>query len=156
MATQRLTPTYTITGARIGIRPWNRRRDRQQIDRWPPYSPALPEHWLASPAPAHGECVSYAVDLLSAPTADRLVGRISVRQFTLGVVLHPDHLGAGLGTEALRLFVDASRSAGMVLLRLYVAAENIRAHRCYQRCGFVNVLATWNNGHRYWLMERGL
>jgi RimJ/RimL family protein N-acetyltransferase len=157
MATKDLT--YSAIGTRIGIRPWNRRRDRQQIDHWPPYAPALPAHWLTAPAPVHGECVTYAVDLLSLP-ADRLVGRITTRSVegvaVLGIALHPAHLGAGLGTEALNLFPQVGRQIGLALLRLDVAVENVRAIRCYERVGFVDIGETWCNSYCYRAMARGL
>lgn len=158
MATTHITPITPVIGERISIRPWNRRHDRQQIDRWPPYFPALPAHWLVAPAPAPAdERVSYAVDLRS---VDRLVGRIGLRMSgadaQISIVLHPDHLGAGIGTESLHHINRLARMNGLARLWLDVAAENIRAIRCYERVGFVGLEETWRSGYRYMVMARGL
>lgn len=145
--------TYLARGSRIGIRPWNRRHDRHQIGQWPPYAPALPAHWLVS-APAAGRRLSYALDLSGQA---RLVGRISLRNVDggvaeLGISLHPDHLGAGLGVEALGLL--AKVVSGLAALRLDVAAENLRAIRCYERAGFVTIGEVWRGEYRYLDMAR--
>lgn len=163
MATQ-ITSLTPLTGARIGIRPWNRRRDRQQIDRWPPYTPALPAHWLATPdpVPAYTNRVSYAVDLLSLSPADRMVGRISLRIINsgigfVGIALHPGHLGMGIGTEALTQFLDICRTSNLAeTLWLDVAAENTRAIRCYENSGFIREFGDWRGGYFYLNMMRSL
>lgn len=147
--------TYLAASNRIGIRPWRRRRDRRDIDHWPAYSPALPAHWLAA-APASGERVSYAIDLLGG----HLVGRIGLLMRAdaprLGIVLHPGNLGSGIGTEALFLLQRIGQQQGWATLQLDVAAENERAIRCYARTGFVTIGSEWRGGYRYCLMERGL
>lgn len=148
---------YLATSPRIGIRPWHRRHDRRHIDHWPSYVPTLPAHWLAAPPVSCGERFSYAVDLHH---GSELVGRISLLigdgAARLGVALHPDHLGAGIGTEALRLMRDVGQQHGLSTLQLDVAAENVRAIRCYARSGFVAIGETWRSGYCYHLMERSL
>jgi diamine N-acetyltransferase len=161
MDTQPRTTSYLASSSRIGIRHWHRRHDRQQINRWPPYAPALPLHWIAAPPAEDGVCVSYAVDLLAPSPADRLIGRISARPVAdaarIGIVMHPHHLGQGLGTEALGLFVSIGRQLGAVeLLILDVAAENTRAVRCYERSGFEVMGSTTRGGYRYLDMGRYL
>ena len=144
--------TYLAQGPRVGIRSWHRRHDRHQIGQWPPYIPALPWHWLAS-VPVPGQRLSYALDL------DRsLVGRISLRNVVdgaaeLGISLHPAHLGSGIGTEALGLLAQVVRSQ-LAVLRLDVAAENIRAIRCYERSGFCAIGEIWRGEYRYLDMAR--
>lgn len=165
----KITSLTPLTGARIGLRPWNRRRDRQQIDRWPPHIPALPAHWLAAPdpLPAYTNRVSYAVDLLTLSPADRMVGRISLRTDDVagfpasigyvGIALHPGHLGKGIGTEALTRFAEMCRIFGLAdTLWLDVAAENIRAIRCYDQSGFVYVDSEWRGEYRYHIMMQSL
>lgn len=162
MATLSPIADYIVTGTMVGIRPWDRRRDRHQIDRWPTYAPALPIHWTTAPVPTSPdvERVSFAVDLLSSLTADRLIGRISLcvadHSAVIGIVLHPDHLGIGIGTESLITFADVARARDLVILHLNVAVDNIRAIRCYQRARFVSIGEMWRNGHNYVNMARGL
>ncbi len=147
-----------VSESRVVVRPWHRRRDRAVINRWPPYTPALPAHWVATSATERHERVSYAVELRS----DRaLVGRIGLQMYALtgaylGIALHPAHLGNGLGREALHLISQLGPRIGLSVLRLDVADENTRAIRCYQRAGFVEVGAIWRNGYRYLDMVRAL
>lgn len=147
-----------LTAGRVVVRPWRRRRDRHQIDGWPPYTPALPAHWLVSPAPGDQKRVSYAVDLAG---ERRLIGRIGLRWVAsgtaaLGIALHPAYLGDGLGREALQLINQIGLQLGLAALRLDVAEENTRAIRCYQRVGFVASGLSWRDGYRYLAMARSL
>lgn len=151
MDTKPPAKSYLASGERIGIRPWGR-RDRSQISRWPPYQPALPPHWTAAAAPSEGARSSYAVDLLAAPPADRLIGRISVRvgsRIMVGIVIHPDHLGGGLGTESLLILKRVVTSLGLAELHLDVSTSNPRAVRCYMRAGFVVVGTVWRDDYCY-------
>jgi diamine N-acetyltransferase len=82
----------------------------------------------------------FAVDDLNGT----LVGRIGLREIdwyaqssVLGVSFRPDRLGEGLGTDAMRIFLEYYFGPlGMEALFLDVAAHNVRARRCYERCGF--------------------
>jgi diamine N-acetyltransferase len=73
-----------------------------------------------------------------------LVGRIGLREIdwyaqssVLGVSFRPDRLGQGLGTDAMGIFLSYYFGPlGMEALFLDVAAHNVRARRCYERCGF--------------------
>jgi len=75
---------------------------------------------------------------------DRAIGYVQAvdidrddRRADIGICLSPAHQGKGLGTEALRSFMDhlaASERIGKVTLR--VRADNARAIACYRRLGF--------------------
>jgi len=73
-----------------------------------------------------------------------LVGRLSIREIDngrrrarLGIALDPDRVGRGLGTDAvtafLKFYFDSLRFEELVL---DVAGYNLRARRCYEKCGF--------------------
>ncbi len=73
-----------------------------------------------------------AIGYVQAVDVDRDDGRAD-----LGICLAPVHQGMGLGTEALRRFMDhlsANEGIGKVTLR--VRADNDRAIACYRRLGF--------------------
>lgn len=62
----------------------------------------------------------------------------------LGIVFRPDYVGAGYGSEALKAFAGYYFGAvGMKSLWLEVAAFNLRAKRCYLKCGFKFVGSCW-------------
>jgi ribosomal protein S18 acetylase RimI-like enzyme len=73
------------------------------------------------------------------------VGRISLREFCgefgakLGIYLHPERYGQGIGTEAMRQFLAI---APVECISLDVAVDNQRAIRCYQKVGFQFVTAS--------------
>jgi diamine N-acetyltransferase len=89
----------------------------------------------------------FAVDDL----AGVLVGRIGLREIdwyaqsaVLGVSFRPDRLGQGLGTDAMQIFLSYYFGPlGMEVLFLDVAAHNLRARRCYERCGFRHLGEHW-------------
>lgn len=125
----------------IVIRPWDRRRDRSAIERWP--AAQLPAHWM-QPADSEdaGQRESWAIVL-----AGQLVGRITLRAFNpisdmarLGIYLHPEFYGQGIGTEALRRFIAI---APVSTIRLDVSADNQRAVRCYRKLGFQALYYDW-------------
>jgi RimJ/RimL family protein N-acetyltransferase len=54
-------------------------------------------------------------------------------------LFHPDLLGQGIGTLAIRLLLrHAFETMGLHRLDLRVLAFNRRAIRCYEKCGFVH------------------
>jgi ribosomal protein S18 acetylase RimI-like enzyme len=126
----------------ITLRPW-KRSDRSKLQRWP--APNLPEHWGQSPppAPTAGRPVSWAIE-----QGGHLVGRITQRDEVtvfglhpwdvarISIYLHPDYYGQGIGTAALQQFLSLPVHIGIDSFRLYVAEDNRRALRCYQKCGF--------------------
>jgi RimJ/RimL family protein N-acetyltransferase len=81
----------------------------------------------------------------------QLVGRISVREIdwsarvsVLGISFHPGRLNQGLGTDALRAFLNYY-FVGMAMNALFldVAAFNSRARAVYDKCGFVRSGQRW-------------
>jgi len=73
-----------------------------------------------------------------------LVGRLSIReidnrrrQSRLGIALDPDRVDQDLGTDAVAAFLDFYfNHLRFETLVLDVAAFNLRARRCYEKCGF--------------------
>ncbi|WP_051531387.1 GNAT family N-acetyltransferase [Clostridiisalibacter paucivorans] len=73
-----------------------------------------------------------------------IVGFLTIRDIkkirkhsTLGIVLDPNCLNRGYGTEAIRLFLDYYFEVlKMNSMDLQVAKFNKRAIRCYEKCGF--------------------
>lgn len=56
----------------------------------------------------------------------------------LGLGLHPNLCGQGLGAECMTLALDAARARyGGVAIRLEVRKWNVRAVKCYTRAGFI-------------------
>jgi RimJ/RimL family protein N-acetyltransferase len=83
--------------------------------------------------------VYYAVD----NERQTLIGRISLREIRgresarLGIGFGMQYVSQGYGTEALRLFLGYYfERLGFQRMVLDVAAINVRAVRCYERCGF--------------------
>ena len=93
------------------------------------------------------ETRQYSVDDLNG----ELVGRISLRDIdwrlgaaVLGVSFRPGRLNQGLGTDALRTFLDYYFGPlNMSTLFLDVAAFNTRAYRVYEKCGFRKCGQRW-------------
>ena len=54
----------------------------------------------------------------------------------LGILIHPDHRGQGVGAALLERAIAASRGR-FDLIRLSVFATNLRARRLYERFGFL-------------------
>ena len=76
--------------------------------------------------------------------AGHLVGRLSIREVDnrrrrarLGISLDPNLVGRGLGSDAITAFLDFYfEHLRFEELVLDVAACNLRARRCYEKCGF--------------------
>jgi RimJ/RimL family protein N-acetyltransferase len=80
----------------------------------------------------------------------QVIGSLTLREMNngqsarLGITLGADFLSQGLGTEALRLFLDHYfGSMGFSRLNLDVATTNLRAIRCYRRLGFKETGRHW-------------
>lgn len=77
--------------------------------------------------------------------SERFIGYIGIKQINpilrtskLGLVLDPNHLEKGYGTEAMRLFLDYYFEVlGMMAMDLEVNDFNTRARRLYEKLGFV-------------------
>ena len=84
--------------------------------------------------------VYYAVD----DELQEVIGRISLREIRrresarLGIGFGTKYVSQGYGSEALGLFLHYYfERLGFERMVLDVAAINVRAIRCYERCGFV-------------------
>ncbi len=144
-----------IHGERVTLRPWQR-GDTLAQERWPRYTEPFSSLWNI-PRPYSyedfagrnwsGQRYAWAVD----DRQRRLIGRISLREVDtegasarLGISLAQPYVSQGLGTEALRLFLDHYFGPmGFAELKLDVAAFNRRAVRCYERLGFIHVESEW-------------
>lgn len=56
---------------------------------------------------------------------------------TLGMGVHPDHRGLGIGRTLLKAALEHARSIGLEQVELEVFSSNQTAIRLYERCGFV-------------------
>jgi RimJ/RimL family protein N-acetyltransferase len=82
----------------------------------------------------------------------QMIGRIFLRHVrreegsaVLGIDLHPAYLGQGYGTESLGAFLfHYFETMGFERMLLSVAAHNVRARRCYESLGFVQVGSHWD------------
>jgi RimJ/RimL family protein N-acetyltransferase len=82
---------------------------------------------------------------------DRVVGYISIREIdlanrssVLGISFDPGVMGRGYGTDALNAFLRCYfETWNYKSMRLDVAAPNLRARRCYEKCGFRYVGERW-------------
>lgn len=145
------TRIYLGAGTLVGVRLWSR-RDRSAIQHWP--RPELPSHWMDAAA-CTGERISFAIDALPAP---QLVGRITLREVTedsarLGIYLHPEQCGQGLGSAALLAFQRYIFREGLRGLTLDVAQDNSRAVRAYLRAGWHVTDSMYRNGFVYYEMQ---
>jgi RimJ/RimL family protein N-acetyltransferase len=81
-----------------------------------------------------------------------MIGRIFLRHVrreecsaVLGIDLHADFLGQGLGTESLAAFLHHFfDDLAFERMLLSVAAHNVRARRCYESLGFTTVGSRWD------------
>lgn len=73
-----------------------------------------------------------------------LVGHVTLwgaglpaRSATLGIIIGPEHVGRGFGTDAVRVMAGYGfRTMGLHRIGLEVAAFNPRARRAYEKAGF--------------------
>jgi len=83
--------------------------------------------------------------------AGNLVGRLSIREIDnrrrrarLGIALDPNLVGKGLGPDAITAFLGFYFGhLRFEELVLDVAAYNLRARRCYEKCGFHYTREYW-------------
>ena len=147
-----------LHAAGLTLRCWTR-EDLEQLAAWPPY-PFPYEAFRFSFAdrtaverddvfaererdPARitltaiqdGACVGYLA-LLKIDWCARVVGNLGIR-------VHPEHCGQGIGSAMLRAVVDWGFRCGLATFRLDVAASNRRAIRCYEKTGFRHVGEIW-------------
>lgn len=146
-----------LHGPRVVLRPWLR-SDTLAQELWPRYTEPFSSLWNITRA--------LSVDDLSGRNRNtqryawavedaqrRLIGRLSLRDVDergscarLGISLAQPHVGQGLGTEALVVFLDYYFGPlGFARMRLDVAAVNRRAVRCYERLGFRYLESEWRS-----------
>ncbi len=95
------------------------------------YRRVLDGHDIWSVAERDGHAVGACTIQRLGPTVTSELGHIGV----LGILVHRDHRGAGVGTALLTHALDAARERFEVV-RLSVFSINERARRLYERFGF--------------------
>ena len=139
-----------IKGPRVTIRPL-RKRDLDVMSGWDTFQDPLYRlfDWPRRGSVENGlwyadlvrdrRRVYYAVD----DEQHVVIGRISLREIRgresarLGIGFGTLYVSQGYGSEALRLFLHYYfEKLGFERMVLDVAAINVRAVRCYERCGF--------------------
>lgn len=143
---------------RMSIRTWTF-HDDELLDEWPPYNDPTEPLWNLPRQVAYGGDQwsqffegsgmrrTWAVE----DRSGALLGRISLRDIDnqkaharLGITFGAPYIGRGLGTEALRMFLDYYFSdLGFQVMLLDVAAPNQRAVRAYEHLGFSHVGGDW-------------
>ncbi|NSX56621.1 GNAT family N-acetyltransferase [Parasulfitobacter algicola] len=79
-------------------------------------------------------------DLAGALSIDRMEGAdFQHRAWINALYVRPQDQGHGLAQRLMDYAMDHARSMGVLQLELYVAAENARAVRFYERLGFAKV-----------------
>jgi RimJ/RimL family protein N-acetyltransferase len=146
-----------LRGQRVAVRLWRSQDDPVQRS-WPGYTEPFSELWnIPRSTPLYDGLLSFgsssftrrvwAIDDLEG----HLIGRISLRDIDqrkgrsrLGISLAPSHVGRGLGTEALELFLTYYfNELHFTVMVLDVAAFNRRAVHCYERMGFREIDSEW-------------
>ena len=146
-----------IRGPRVTIRPL-RKRDLDVMSGWETFEDPLYRlfDWPRRGAVENGlwyadlvrdrRRVYYAVD----DEQKVVIGRISLREIQgresarLGIGFGRYYVGQGYGSEALRLFLHYYfGKLGFQRIVLDVAAINVRAVRCYERCGFERTTSSY-------------
>ncbi len=82
---------------------------------------------------------------------DRIIGYISLRNTNrffkrgeIGIVLNPDEINKGYGTEALKIFINwYFKKLKFKKLFLSVAMYNYRAYKVYRKLGFKSKYTFW-------------
>lgn len=148
-----------LRSIRTSIRPWQR-HDEDVANEWPSYNDPfeslwnLPRQWTVDDYWFSGfDSMSTRRTWAVEDQPGRLVGRISLREVDerkgrarLGITFGAPFVGKGLGTEALRVFLDYYfTDLGFQVMVLDVAALNLRAVRCYERLGFRYVGSDWRS-----------
>ena len=150
-----MSPVPVLEGGRVRLRPLrpSDREERRQLGRHADivrsFGGDTPSSSLVSEAQAaawyrslEAEPLAWAVEVQG-----RLAGSIRLhglnehdRRASLAIgLLDPALLSRGLGTEATRLVLGhAFSELGLHRVSLRVLASNLRAIRCYEKCGFVH------------------
>lgn len=146
-----------IKGPRVTIRPL-RKRDLDVMSEWETFEDPLYRlfDWPRRGPVENGlwyadllrdrRRVYYAVD----DERQIVIGRISLREIRgresarLGIGFGTEYVSQGYGSEALRVFLPYYFiKLGFERMVLDVAAINLRALRCYERCGFERIRSSY-------------
>jgi len=144
------SPNSVVKGPRVTIRPmrehdldimsaWPASQDPlYRLFDWPRRSTVDNEIWFSTLTNDKTR-LYYAVE----DECHAVIGRISLREIwgrhsaRLGIGLGTEYVSHGYGTEALQVFLrHYFDDLGFERMVLDVSAINIRAVRCYERCGF--------------------
>ena len=144
-----------LVGEQVRLRPLEE-RDLDVLERWwgdpewqvfqqqtvrpQPAGPAqdLFRRWSTNDS---GSGVGFSIEALG---SGRLVGHVTLwgaalpaRAATLGILIGPDHVGRGYGTDAVRVVARYGfRVMGLHRIGLAVSAFNARGRRAYEKAGF--------------------
>jgi len=79
------------------------------------------------------------------------------REAELGILIGDrDYWDKGYGTDAVTALVDfVFRQNNLKKIYLHTLEDNLRAQKCFERCGFVARGRVTRGGHRFILMELG-
>ena len=146
-------------GPRVRVRPFT----RPDVDAWQAW-PDYPERLLVGTSPRRmspdqrgrwfdditqrQRQIPFAIE----DEHGDMIGRIFLRHVrrdegsaVLGIDLHPGYVSQGYGTESLGAFLSHFfETMGFERMLLSVAAHNVRARRCYESLGFVQVGSHWD------------
>jgi len=98
------------------------------------YQRALSGEAVVSVAEVEGRAIGNCTVGRVGPSEDFEMGHVG----ELGILVHRDHRGAGVGSALLASAIEQCRGK-FELLRLSVFSVNVRARRLYERFGFVPV-----------------
>lgn len=125
---------------------WGKHKDRLYADYdFPSLSMAELVEWLELKTSKGRAIISIST------INDRIIGYISLRNTNrffkrgeLGIVLNPDEINKGYGTEALKTFINwYFKKLKYKKLFLSVAMYNDRAYRVYRKLGFKSKYTFW-------------
>ncbi len=90
-------------------------------------------------AELNGQTVGYTMLVHQEPIDPDVAAAVTVRPTSelSKVYVHPDHHGAGLAAQLVRVSVDAAHARGAASVWLGVNQQNARANRFYEKNGFV-------------------
>lgn len=144
------------TGSQVILRRWTR-ADTAAHERWPAYRDPFHSLWNLTRSDPNYDGFQSRIMLHHVWAVEdqqqRMIGRITLREVDhqrrsarLGISISATHVSRGLGSEAMRLFIEYYfGSFGFEILNLDVAAFNRRAVRCYERLGFVYLTSDWRS-----------
>jgi diamine N-acetyltransferase len=151
------TNEQSLRGARVRLRPWQR-RDTLAQELWPRYSDPFSSLWNIPRSFFFDDIAQgFSAQRFAWAIEDglgRMIGRISLREIDqrrasarLGISLAQPYLSQGMGSEAMVVFLGYYFGPlGFRAMRLDVAAFNRRAVRCYERLGFEYIDSEWRSG----------